>query len=205
MLDIKEQIREYIYSGAGTIGAILSEREITQQLKLKRGYVREILLTLEGEGIIRSIPKKGYCYVDYNGTDIKTLNAIRYAIEREALRKAIGGAMTRDDKVRLTLIHEDLERFAAEQNTKSFSECDMEFHTAIIEASHDNMLIKMFNFLKATVFRLHAVCSRRFDDQFENTQLAHRAIFAGIKNEDMESAEKSLEKHIGTIKIKNNN
>ena len=82
----------------------LPRREIAERFQLKRSNAREMLLALEGEGSIRRISPKGLlqCGLWFDRHPKRSL-ALRYAIEREALREGVQGA-TREDMVRITLI-----------------------------------------------------------------------------------------------------
>ena len=194
--DIKEQIREYVCAGVGGKDGFLSEREIAQHFDLKRNVTREILLTLEGEGVLKRHPKRGYSYVNYDSTDTDTVIVVRYVVEREAGRKAVARA-TREDMVRLTLIFEEMDALAQAQNLPGFMAADMEFHTALIASSHDNMLIKIFEFMKATLFRRKDLHETGFPDLFVRTQAKHREIFVAFKARNPEMLDLALRQHLG--------
>ncbi len=191
--DIKEQVREYICSGADSQDGFLSERQIASHFNLKRNNTREVLLALEGEGVLQRHPKRGYSYVNYDSTDPETVILVRYVVEREAARKAIENS-TREDMVRLTLIFEEMAEFAARKDIAGFRKADMEFHTALIAASHDNMLIKIFEFMKATLFRRTPPA---FTELFERTQISHQVIFDAFKSKNAAALDKVLRRHLG--------
>ncbi len=192
MVKTREEIRDYIYSEAVEPGTCLTEREIAERFQLKRSNAREMLLALEGEGSIRRIPQKGYCSVDYGSTDTQTVLALRYAIEREALREGVQRA-TREDMVRITLIFEDMERYLASGDMQKYAQADIEFHSALIVASHDNLLINFFNFMKATIFpRINLIQSKS-----EDAQTSHRQIYEAFKRRDAQGVHDTLKKHIG--------
>ncbi|MGF0038435.1 GntR family transcriptional regulator [Victivallis vadensis] len=186
------RIREYIYTEAGGEGQFLSEREIAQKFDLKRGAVREILLSLEGEGVLERIPQKGYRYVRCDDSDPRSVEAVRYVVEREAVRKALT-ARTREDLVRLALILEDLDRFAAAKELEGFSRTDLEFHEQLVAASHDNMLIKMFSFLQGAAFRYQHPA---FSEAFSETQACHHRIFENFKAGKTAETLEALQEHL---------
>ncbi len=191
MVNIREKIRDYIYAGTTAPGVFLTEREIAERFQLKRGNTREMLLALEGEGSIRRVPLKGYCSVDYDNTDLQTVLALRYVIEREAIRQAVVRA-TREDMVRITLIFEDLERHLTENDLEGFGRADLEFHTALIAAAHDNLLLNFFTFLTGTLFRRFNTIHHKS----EGAQAAHRALFDAFKSHDVKTAQAALKEHI---------
>lgn len=195
MTNTQMELREFVINGiAGN--KFLSERDIAQRFNAKRANAREVLLNLEGHGIVRRIPQKGYAYIDYTSTDRQTVLTLRYSIEHEALRKALAGAMTREDLVRLTLIFEDMAAYATQGDSEHFIKCDLDFHMAIIESAHDEMLSKMFNFMRVTVFPLNKVMERCVE-YVDQAQESHCAIFKAICAKDWEGARKALKQHIG--------
>ena len=186
------RIREYIYTAVDK-DQFLSEREIAQKFELKRGAVREILLSLEGEGVLERIPQKGYRYIRCDESDPRSIEAVRYVVEREAVRKGLT-ARTREDLVRLALILEDLDRFTEQKDVESFGRTDLEFHEQLVAASHDNLLIKMFSFLQGATF--HDQHYSTFNDSFLDTQEYHHKIFNGFKTGDAETTLEALRYHL---------
>lgn len=191
--EIKDEIREYIYSGAGR-GKFLSERAIAQQFELKRNLVREVLLALEGEGIVARHPQRGYSYVDYESTDLSAAILLRYVVEREAARKAVR-LRTAEDLLRLRSAFDRLEQCARAKDMTGFFAADVEFHTALVAASHDNTFIKLFDFMKAVLFRRRP---EGFTTVHEKTQLSHRTIFRAFLNGDSARLDRILRFHLGS-------
>ncbi len=192
MSDVRRDVQDHIYSLMAKPDVILSEREIAQKFDLKRGNVREILLSMEGEGILERMPQRGYRCVNYHGTDYQAVTTVRYAVEHEAVRKAIEIA-TREDIVRLTLLIEDMTKYIQQHDHDSFAMADMEFHSALVAASRDNFLIRIFSFMCSTVFRICHSDDKKNADALEN----HREIYKHFKNRDWEKTEKALRNHLG--------
>jgi len=193
MEQVENQVREYVYSMTERPQNVISERDIAQRFNLKRNNVREIFLSLEGEGILQRMPKVGYKLVDYRGSDLRTIYAIRYAVEREAARKAITRA-TREDVVRMTLIVEDMEAIFNDSkgSVEDFGKKDMEFHRALVGASHDNMLIKTFSFITMPLFKDATPLK-----QLGPTHANHKMIVEAIKKADEEALMQLMTRHLG--------
>jgi len=199
MEPIENTVREYVYSMAHTAPHLISERNIAQHFQLKRNTVREIFLALEGEGILKRMPRVGYKLVDYSDSDTRTVYAIRHAIEREAARKALKNAM-REDILRMTLILEEMDEIlkGKKGDASSFQRADMEFHKAFVKASHDNMLIKIFSFITTPVFSPFISLS-----SLGPTHLAHQRLLAALKKSDEEALMEQVNRHLGNYdKIK---
>jgi DNA-binding FadR family transcriptional regulator len=114
-------------------------------------------------------------------------------VEREAARKALSNA-TREDILRMTLILEEMEEILKGQkgDNEVFYRADIEFHRALVSASHDNMLIKIFSFITAPVFRVATPLS-----ELMPTHLDHRQILEAIKHADEKTLESHINRHLG--------
>ena len=192
--DVCEEVRNFVYSSMVNGTEYISERSIAEKFNLKRGSSRDILLSLEGEGILQRVPQKGYRLIDYQQTDVTTIRAVRFVLEREAARKAMVNA-TREDILRMTLACEDMDRFAEENNGEAFREADIAFHHAIIIASHDNMLKNMFEFITSPVFHMKIPAR----ELFFKTNASHKKMLAVLKRRDWPNMERLLCGHMGQI------
>lgn len=197
-IDVREQVSEYVRAGMLDASTVLSERDLAKQFNTTRGHTRQVLLSLEGEGVLRRLPRRGYTYINYDNTDRYSVLYVRYHIEREAWRKAVRRANQRDLQA-VREIHERMERHCAEKNWEAFSRDDKEFHAALVRASHDNMLIHIFSYLSSTLFVLHESYEYRsgMDAAFERTQANHRAIVDRFLARDWPALKEALHEHIG--------
>ena len=197
--DCLEDVKNYVYCRALTDKKYVSERSLAEKFNLKRSSSREILLSLEGEGIVERIPQKGYRLIDYRNTSIESIWAMRAAIEFAACREAMKLA-TREDILRIIMTYEDMEKYVEKNDYENFRKADVDFHRNIVLAAHDNMLIHMFNFINTPVF----------EDKFSTqetlhfTNEAHKLIVDALKNKDMELAEKFIKSHYGGFSLQYN-
>lgn len=191
----KEKVKDYVYSQLLNPDNIMSERVIAEKFKVKRSCVREILLGMEGGGILERMPQRGYRCVDYRTScDMESICAVRFTLEREALRAAMD-SITTNDIVRAGLILEEMDRHLELKDFTKFTEDDMNFHMALIQASCNNLLIRMFSFMTSTVFRMR----RHYDmESCLITQNEHRQLFQHVKKRDLEGAIAILETHVNT-------
>ena len=196
MEKVEKRVREYVYSMAIIPKSRVSERDIAKRFNVKRNNAREILLAMEGEGILKRRPQVGYELVDYQESDKRTVMAIRYAVEREAARKATTHAM-REDILRMTLILEEMEEILNDKkgDVNMFWDLDFEFHKALVNASYDNMLINIFSFIMKPLFAGFPVLG-----QLGPTHLAHKLILDALKKSDEEAMEREIGKHLSNFK-----
>lgn len=190
--DVYDEVRNFVYSSTASGTKYISERSIAEKFSLKRGSSRDILLSMEGEGILKRVPQKGYRFIDYEQTDVATILAIRFALEREAARKAINN-ITREDMLKITLAYEDMERLAQKEDATGFREADIAFHKALIAASHDNMLKNMFGFITTPVFEMKITIK----EKLILTNAAHFSILTALKKRNRLMLERLICDHLG--------
>ena len=194
----KETIREYLYRQSGVSREVLSEREIAEQFDIKRNHVHELLLELVGEGVVERYPRSGYRYVDYRATSAESAIVMRYLIELEAASAAVDRA-DREDEVRIVLANDALRKAAAAADLTAYTAADREFHTVLVRASHDNMLIRLFDFLQSTLFRQ---LPRAFSQPDRITQQGHEAITRAFLDRNGTKLRILLKRHLGYRQLK---
>ena len=197
----KEHIKEYLYRQSGIYREVLSEREIAEQFEVTRNHARELLLELVGEGIIERRPRCGYRYVDFQTTSTVSILMLRYMVELEAAAVAMQNAV-REDEVRLVLANNALRKAAAEKDHAAYAAADRVFHIALVHASHDNMLIRIFDFLQSTVFRKEAVLKATFRASLGATQKTHEIILRAFLDRDGARLRTILKRHLGYPKLR---
>ena len=104
---IADTLREAIITGRLEPGDRLRELDLSQQMKVSRGPVREALRQLEQEGLIVSFPHRGTEVVGVSAEEVRhVLIPIRLTLERFAFRHALP-ILAEDDFVILErLVHE---------------------------------------------------------------------------------------------------
>ena len=94
--EVADQIREAIFAGVYPPGAQLREVELAAALEVSRGPVREALLRLEGEGLVRNEWHRGAIVVRLSARDAVELNSLRGALERLAVEQVVEHASQQD-------------------------------------------------------------------------------------------------------------
>lgn len=195
MGDIKVQIRDYICYEVERTDVWLSERELAQKFATKRGNAREVLLSLESEGLLVRHPKRGYTFVDYGSASYGRFRFLRYVVELTALRCAIQNA-TEEDLKRVGEVLQQEEEILAGNRLVDFARSDLLFHDALIAASHDKMLVHVFSFLKIALFHAEKLSSRPAT-VYQGTLEHHRALFAALQHRDCTALLQALRQHLG--------
>ena len=173
----EREIREYMKARSREPECFVSERDIAKRFGLNRSSARKLLLSMEGEGLVQSMPQKGYRLIDYSATAPSTVRRIRDVVKMEAARLACQRA-ERSDFIRLALILEDAAQKLATGDHAGLAALDEEFDRALILASHDPMLIRLFDFTCIPALRSESADGTPRDNDFATRQALLDALRA---------------------------
>lgn len=187
-------IENAILSGEYKDGESLSELKISNELGVSRTPVREALMQLELEGLVRNIPNKGAVVVGVTEKDIEDIYAIRISIE--GLAAKLCTQKITDEELRALEKIADLQEFYLMKNdTEQLLKLDGDFHKIIYDSSRSRplrfMLTNFHNYIR------HARdISVQTQGRAEKTVAEHRAILEAIRSRDAALAEKLTAEHI---------
>ena len=179
---VYQEIKEHILIGKLKNNARITERGLAEQMNVTRVPVRESLVQLEQDGLIRKIPSKGYVVDNYSAEELEEALLMRFTIECEAAVKAARNAAI-EDITELKNLNEAMKNAGQAGNIDAVIECDREFHFALVKASHSKVLNKMYSIISIPVFHHR----QTIDISAVNlTFLSHKNIIQAIENKDTE-------------------
>lgn len=210
---IVERIRMWIMKGYIKEGEVLpSERELAQLFKVSRMPVSQAIKILEFLGVVKYIRGKGVCVQQI---DIKhLLNNIGFLVldpqsglkdlleAREAIEiQAVKLAAQRRTKEDLDIMEDAL--LEMERNItmkKDVSNASMRFHSAIIVASGNDVIVKINEFLKALLLFSRQKSLREITQQ-DIALRQHKQIYQAIKKQDADEAVCMMFEHLRELNI----
>ncbi|WP_224814385.1 FadR/GntR family transcriptional regulator [Hasllibacter sp. MH4015] len=215
---VVKQIEQLILRGILRPGERLpSERELSERLGVSRPSLREAVADLQERGLLATRASAGIYVADVLGSafspalielmaahDEAVFDYIAFRQDLEGIaaeRAAIQGSDT-DLKVIDTIFHK-MEGAHRKRNPSDEAELDAEFHLAIIEASHNVILLHMmrasFNLLRQGVFfnRQQMFKNRTTRDMLLDQ---HRDINAGLQARDPMAAKAAVIAHLDYVK-----
>lgn len=184
-----------------------TEEDLGTELAVSRTVIREAVKVLAAKGLVESRPKRGTRIRprdDWNlldpdvlawqleaGTDRRLLDQmleLRRAIEPAAARLAA----LRATEEQIGALDETVRLMAeAGESAESFLEPDLQFHTILLEATHNELLEHMTTILMA-VFRTLFTYSGRPTGSYARATALHGAVVDAIREHDADAAEASL-------------
>jgi len=137
------RLKESIYRGRLRPGQRLVERDLARRLGVSRIPLRESLIRLETEGLVRSVPYSATFVEDLSPQDMLEIFSMRQMLEPLATRLA---AMAGDVKliVQLRQLCEQMTRDSAEGNTAKLDRTDYQFHHAIAAGCGHKRLLRAY-------------------------------------------------------------
>nr|WP_286193345.1 FCD domain-containing protein [Boseongicola sp. H5] len=214
---VVRQIEELILRGILRPGERLpSERELSERLGVSRPSLREAIAELQTRGLLATRAGAGIYVADVLGSAFSEALIRLFAAHDEAVfdyvsfrrdleglaaaRAAVHGSDT-DLKVIDTLYHK-MEAAHSKRNPSDEAELDAEFHLAIIEASHNvimlHMMRSMFDLLREGVFYNRQIM---FKQRTTRDLLLehHRIINDAIQARDPEAARAAIITHMSYV------
>ncbi|MBQ5316280.1 MAG: GntR family transcriptional regulator [Oscillospiraceae bacterium] len=187
-------IENAILDGEYNDGDSLNELKLSKELGVSRTPVREALMQLELEGLVRNIPNKGAVVVGVTEQDTHDIYEIRIRIEGLA-SKLCAEKITDEELRALEQIVELQEFYLMKNDTDQIWRLDSDFHKIIYDASRSrplrSTLSNFHNYIKkARDMSMHT------EGRAEKSVAEHKAILDAIKAHDGALAERLTAEHI---------
>jgi DNA-binding GntR family transcriptional regulator len=183
--EVADRIRDAIFTGAYAPGAQLREVELSQALQVSRGPVREALLRLEREGLVRSAWHKGTTVTALSAEDVAELDSLRGALERLAVERVITHATDED----LADVERATDHMARAADEHTMVRHDIEFHDAVYAAAHHVRLREAWEAIRSQVYLfLLTRIGVSTKDYLSDIPGEHRELVAALRARDVGAA-----------------
>jgi DNA-binding GntR family transcriptional regulator len=181
---VYREIKEHILTGKLKNNVRVTERALAEKLGVTRVPIREGLVKLEQDGLIRKIPSTGYIVEHYSSEEMEEAMLIRFTIECHAASKAALKA-TKEEIAELKTLNTALKNAGHANNIEIVIELDREFHFAVIKASRSKVLNKLYSIISIPVFHHREIIGKTDADR---TFSGHSKIIEAIENKDADAA-----------------
>jgi GntR family transcriptional repressor for pyruvate dehydrogenase complex len=193
-----------------------SERELSERMDVSRPSLREAVGDLQDRGLLVARPNAGIYVADVLGSafapalvdlfsrhDEAVFDYIAFRRDMEGLAAERAARFASDtDLMVINAICEKMEAAHGKRDPSDEAALDAEFHMAIIEASHNvvmlHMMRSMFDLLRQGVFY-----NRQMMFKARTTREAlldqHRAINAALQSRDPVAARSAVEAHLSFV------
>jgi DNA-binding GntR family transcriptional regulator len=183
--EVADRVRDAIFDGVYPPGGQLREVELAEALGVSRGPVREALLKLEREGLVRSEWHRGATVTSLSAVDVAELDSLRAALEQ----LAVGLVVDRAPEAALTAIDAAVRRMERAAGEHELVRCDLGFHDAVYAAAGHRRLREAWQAIRSQV---HLFLLTRIGVETEGYLAAvpaeHRRLAAALRDRDREAA-----------------
>jgi DNA-binding GntR family transcriptional regulator len=194
---LADYLRNEIVSGRLKSCERLVEQDIAAQLAVSRVPLREAFRILAAEGLVTIVPHRGAMVSELSDTDLAQLFSVRAGLEAMAARSAAQFASKEQCAEMLDLI-DQMHRALSRRNPAAYYSLAASFHDLLLQASGNQVLIKLYNQIK-TQFRRYQAAMARIPQLPARSNREHEVIVAAIRKRDPEAAARAAEQHVNSV------
>ena len=192
-----DALRSGIKEGRYTPGQRLIEADLTRELNVSRGPVREAMHRLAGEGLVVIEPHRGVVVRRLTREDVANLYEVREGIEGLAARLAAKHIDEADNAKRLRAAIKRMRDVFESGDAAAYMESNESLHGLIFELSGNNALVKMVQQLRLPVFRLQFSRMMRSSAEAKNDSVEdHEKVVQAILAGNPKKAERAMKTHV---------
>lgn len=171
-------------------GQVLREKELIEEFGVSRTPVREALIRLETDGLVRILPNLGTIVSEVSFQQLKDVIEVRSHLI------LLSGqlAAARITKPELQELHGLIEQMKKEKDPKVLMELDTKAHDLINQASKNEMLVNMLGQLRDLVVRIWFYFPTN-DEYYHGLSEEFEELEAALQAGNQEESARLLEKH----------
>ncbi|RTL98989.1 GntR family transcriptional regulator [Ancylobacter aquaticus] len=191
---VTEHVRNMIVRGQVPLGASISERSISAELKVSKTPVREALAQLRNEGLVTIVPQSGVRVFTLSSREVRAICAFRRVTETAALHFAMAenaGELLAD----LERIEREMLRALGDGDVRRYLDLDTAFHLAFFAHCGNPYLQNAYGLYVGKIAALRTHLAGR--PQHTSLSLAeHTQIVAAVRDRDMARLSAILDAHL---------
>ncbi|SMX29069.1 putative HTH-type transcriptional regulator YdfH [Pelagimonas phthalicica] len=195
---IANHLRRAILRGDLPPGAPIKERDNAAEMGVSRTPMREAIRQLANEGLVTLRPARSPIVADPPWSEVADCVDVLRTLELLSGDQACARASAEEIED-IAAIQVKMEAQAAEIDQVTLFELDMEFHIAIVNASHNSTLIDTHRALLARLWRSRYLGSREGRNQARVFR-QHNDIVAALRDRDAERLQEEIGQHLAILK-----
>lgn len=198
---VVDYIKNKILTGKYKEGDRILEMKIAEELNISRAPVREGIIELQNQGLLKFIPRKGNYVTRITLEDIKEIFDIRLLLEYSVIEILIKeNKLKKNDFLTLTNIIDQMMDIAKsegdiEDRTIKINDLDMKFHNYLWEKSGSKRRVKILRDLFLQL-QMAMVFDTRMTGDLEVTASDHYSIIEYLKEGNIEKTKQALKDSI---------
>lgn len=191
---VESVIKRMILLGDLPPGERINEVQLSEELNMSRGPIREALRRLQSEGLVVYHPHRGTFVATLTADDAEEVYSLRALLEVEAVRIAL-------PKVRqvhldeLEAIVASFEEARVEANVARIIACDLDFHHVMVRLANRPRLFDMFKSLDTQLGVMFISIQDKAPSRIHQLSQMHQALVEALRSRDEQTAVQAFRDH----------
>lgn len=195
--EIRNTIRNAIFAGELQPGEKINEIFWAKTLGVSQGPVREAIRDLEAMDLVETVPFKGSRVRTMTEKDIRDNYSVRICLESKSILDAIeqlSNEALKELADRLQEILGEMDDCARQGDLRHFTERDADFHRAIIEATGNRVLLRLWE--QCNMRNWFSVSALTEAESLKRLQQGHQRLLEEIAARNAGAAASTIEDHL---------
>lgn len=193
--DIIERLRDAIFTGRIVAGQRLIANDLTEQLGVSRGSVREALQRLAADGLVDIIPNRGAMVRRLSREHVRELFQIRINLEGLGARLAAENIEKGDHRQRFVTVWNEVKPGGSERAWSTFMRQNRLYHRTIVGIGANKQLSQLIDNLHLPIVMFQVGQSMQSENLAHSHQ-DHIDIAQAILAGDAAAAQQAMENHL---------
>lgn len=187
-------IQKKILNGHILPGDRVIEEELSKELNVSRGPIREAFRKLEYDGLIVCESNKGCRVKTISSAEVEEIYIIRYGLEALSVEVCEGSFSEKTIKV-LDMYVQQMEEAAIEHNIEALFHLDEKFHAQIVSETRLTRLYELWKSMKFVNASIFLTTYNIHDINLKKQAPAHERIVKSIKTGVEDVIKQSIKNH----------
>lgn len=175
-------------------GEVVSVSALAREIGLSRTPVRQALLRLETEGLVRMLPGRGAVVASFSPEQVEDVLEARTLIENyTAARSFENRNKFLPDLLRA---HEEMKQRRRERDTAGFTAADRRFHEIIVDGGGNAVLSEMYRLLRERQTLFTSTMVRGRTDRMDAAIAEHDRILEQLDGDDEDAFIEVVNAHL---------
>jgi len=189
-----EHLKEEILDNRMPPGFQALEQELAQRLNMSRTPVREALIRLQEEGLVKVVPRRGMRVLPLSPTDMQEIYEVLTCIEAEATAMLAKRRPNKKELSKLVRATRDMEKALKNDDLEAWAQADNRYHRELVRLCGNKRLATIANTLMDQAHRVRMFTLRLREKPFRSTQ-EHRDQVAAFLDGNPDRVRKIYREH----------
>ncbi len=175
-------------------GEAVTVTSLAGEVGLGRSPVREALLRLEAEGLVRIVPGRGAVVASFSQQEMEDVLEARILVENYTAARSFENRS--QFLPELLRVHEEMKRRRRERDTAGFTDADRRFHEIIVDGARNTVLSEMYRSLRERQTLFTSAMVRGRSDRMDAAIAEHDGIIEKLQGDDEDAFIEVLNAHL---------